>query len=400
MRRALPPLIIVAVALIAAWAMILSHEPPKVTGSVDLRTWAEVVRAVPGRVDLTVETQGTVVPRMESDLVAEVAGRVVEVADSLQAGGVVASGDVLVRIDDRDYRNALARAQAAQERARSEVEVRTKALRRLRSLSGQGLASEATMDDARNGERIARAALAEASAALMKAEIDLERSHLRAAFDGRVRQRRVGVGQFVAPGERLARIYAIDLAEVRLPLSVDDLSFLDLPLAYSADSSKVPPPQVQLSAEIGGRQAQWSGTLVRTEGVLDALTREVIAVAQVSDPFELTRPESERGIPLAPGLFVQAEVMGRQVDDVFELPASAYRPGIGVLVVDEDERLRFRSVEVLRQDARRVFVASGLNVGDRVVVSALESPIDGMKMRVEEVASGAFESARHKEGGA
>ncbi len=385
MRRALPPLIIVAVSLFAAWAMILSHEPPRAAGTVDMRPWAEVVRAVPSRVRLSVETQGSVEPRMESDLVAEVAGRVVEVAGALQAGGVVAAGDVLVRIDDRDYRNALARARATRDRARSELDVRSKSRQRTASLADRGLASQSTLDDVINGERIARANLADANAALAKAELDLQRTVVRAPFDGRVRQRRVGAGQFVTPGERLARLYAVDAAEVRLPLSVDDLAFLDLPLTYAADSSDVAPPEVRLHAEVAGRAAAWTGRIVRTEGVLDPVTREVVAVARVGDPFSLAVPTAERGTPLAPGLFVRAEVLGREVADVFVLPAAAHRPGIGLLVVDDEGRLEFRDVEVLRRDARRVYVASGVEAGERVVASALESPIDGMRVRVDEV---------------
>ncbi len=382
MRRIMPPLLIVAISLLAAWAMILSHDPPGTGSSIDLRTWAEVVVADRQSMMLSVETQGTVEPRMEADLVAEVGGRVVEVASALEAGGFFAEGELLIRLDDRDYRNALARAQAVRDRARSELTVRTKARKRIESLSEQGLASESTLDDSSNAEKIAVANLAEAQSGLAKAELDLERAVVIAPFAGRVRDRHVGEGQFVMPGARLARIYATDIAEVRLPLSIDDLMFLEIPLAYSVATSSVPPPAVTLRADIGGRELSWDGVIVRTEGVLDPLTREVMAVAQVDDPFGV-RGDIERAAPLAPGLFVRAEISGRVVDGVFELPSSAYRAGLGLLVVDGENRLRIRKVHLLRQDARRVYVTGGIEAGERVVVSALESPIDGMEMRVD-----------------
>ncbi len=382
MRRILPPLLIVAVSLMAAWFMILSHDSPSVRSSIDLRTWAEVVVAEPRSMTLTVETQGTVEPRMEADLVAEVGGRVVEVSQVLEAGGFFGAGEVLVRLDERDYRTALARARAARDRARSEVTVRGKSRKRIDSLSQQGLASESTLDDSASAENIARANLAEAEAAVAKAELDLERTVIVAPFEGRVHDRHVGAGQFVMPGARLARIYATDVAQVRLPLSVDDLAFLDLPLAYSAATSAVEPPAVRLFTEIAGRELSWSGTIVRTEGALDPMTRDVVAVAQVVDPFGV-HEESGRETPLAPGLFVRAEIRGRHVDGVFELPSSAYRAGLGLLVVDDENRLRIREVRLLRQDARRVFVQGGVEAGERVVVSAIASPIEGMEMRVD-----------------
>lgn len=382
MRRALPPLLIVAVSLLAAWAMILSHEPPTAGTSVDLRTWAEVVVAEPRVVTLRVEAQGTVEPRMESDLVAEVGGRVVEVSPALEAGGFFADGEVLVRIDERDYRNALDRALAARARARSEVSVRSKARERVESLADQGLASESTFDDSINAEKIARANLAEAEASVAKAELDLSRTVIAAPFAGRVRDRHVGAGQFVMPGARLARVYATDTAEIRLPLSVDDLAFLDLPLAYSAATSTVEPPRVLLRSEVAGRELSWQGKIVRTEGVLDPTTRDVVAVAQVRDPFGVGAGEVLE-TPLAPGMFVRAEILGAEVADVFELPASAYRAGVGLLVVDDQDRLRIRDAHVLRRDASRVFVRGGVAAGERVVVSAIESPIEGMEMRVE-----------------
>jgi multidrug efflux pump subunit AcrA (membrane-fusion protein) len=147
--------------------------------------------------------------------------------------------------------------------------------------------------------------------------------------------------------------------------------------------SEIPPPTVRLRAVVADRELEWEGEIVRTEGALDPATRNVVAVARVEDPYGL-HAESAPHTPLAPGLFVRAEILGRQVDEVFALPSSAYRPGVGLLVVDDDDRLRIRDVEVLRRDARRVFVTKGIAAGERVVVSAVESPIDGMEMRVDE----------------
>ena len=181
----------------------------------------------------------------------------------------------------------------------------------------------------------------------------------------------------------MAVIYAIDYAEVRLPIPDQELAYIDLPLAYRG--SRAPPkgPGVVLRTKFAGKEYNWQGRIVVTEGQIDQESRMLHAVAEVKNPYG--RGEQPGRPPLAVGMFVEAEIQGKIVRNVVVLPRIAMRSADEVLVVDEDNRLRFRKINVLRMDRDRVVVRSGLESGDRVGVSIMETAIDGMRVRVLEV---------------
>jgi RND family efflux transporter MFP subunit len=348
-----------------------------------------VVEAKPESVQLTVSTHGTVAPRTESDLVPQVSGTVVWVSPSLVSGGFFEQGDALLRIDPRDYEIELESARAGLARSRSEQVRAGKELERQRGLGKT--ASRAQLDDAINAEATATARRREAQAAVERAERDLARTEILASYSGRVREESVSVGQFVARGSPVAKLYATDYAEVRLPVPDSQLAYLDLPLwrgSWLSDG-----PEVTLRARFAGSDHRWTGRVVRTEGEIDARTRMVHVVARVEDPYERQEPErpddERRRAPLAVGLFVKAEIAGRRAHDVVTLPRSALREGDQVAVVDTDDRLRLRDVGVLRADREQVLVESGLAAGERVSVSSLEAVVDGMKVCPRPVGTGA-----------
>jgi RND family efflux transporter MFP subunit len=336
-----------------------------------------VVPVAPTTLQLRISTHGTVEPRTESDLVAEVAGPVVWISPALASGGFFDAGEPLLRIDSRDPRAALEQARANLERRRSEFSRETRELARQRELRGRDAASAARLDDAVTAERVASAALREAEAALGQAERDVERCELRAPFTGRVREERVDVGQFVSRGERIARLYAIDVAEVRLPVSDDELAFVDLPLLFRGDAPDAPGPEVELSARFAGQRHAWNAQVVRTEGEIDPRTRMVNVVARVENPYQ----RSDGRPPLAVGLFVDAEILGRRVDGVIVLPRAALRDGDVVHVVDAEDRLRLREVSVLRRHRDEVIITSGLAPGERVSLTPLATPVEGMLVK-------------------
>jgi RND family efflux transporter MFP subunit len=228
----------------------------------------------------------------------------------------------------------------------------------------------------------AEASLSAARAALEYAERNLQRTEIKAPYTGRVRQKQVDLGQSVSPGIALARIYSVDYAEIRLPLPDDDLAFVELPLDYRGERSSSKRPEVTLRADFAGKSYSWSGTIVRTEGEIDPRSRMVHAVARVSDPYG--RGEDPDRPPLAAGMYVEAEIAGRAVKGVAAIPRSAVRAGDVVLVVDGDDRLRFRPVEILRSTAQETIVSSGLADGERLCLSSLAAVTDGMRVRISE----------------
>jgi RND family efflux transporter MFP subunit len=412
--------IAVMVGMIAGRQTVESNRPTRVPPLV------RVIRAEPAPVQLNVSAQGTVEPRTESDLVTEVSGRIVWVSQQLAAGGFFDEGDLLVRIDPRDYEVALEGALAALARAESNRVHANSELRRQRSMRQSGASSKSSLGDAVFSQASAEAGVREARVAVRRAELDLERTEIRSPFAGRVREKHVDVGQFMGRGATIARVYSIDYAEVRLPISDADLAYLDLPLGYNGqsaaasdaapsfdgaaelgDSASPQPksvdslpeastgPEVELFAEYAGERFSWPGHVVRTEGALDPRTRMINIVARVDDPYGRNKSASPQP-PLPVGLFVEAAIEGRQVEDVYEVPRSALRRRNQVMVVDAEDRIHFREVVVLRSHRERSWIRSGLEPGERLVVSPLETATDGMKVRTVEATAqdGASSSSR------
>jgi membrane fusion protein, multidrug efflux system len=375
------PIVIIAVAGLAAFAMIAARPAVETRVPEVQPPLVRVMEVGTEDVQLRVFSQGTVTPRTETMLVPEVAGRIIAISPSFASGGFFEAGEVLVRLDPRDHELAVvsARSQVAQAelRLRHEEEEGAVARREWQSL-GQGDPPPLVVREPQLAE--VRAALDAARATLERAERDLDRPRIRAPFVGRVREKRADIGQVVTPGSPIATIYSVDVAEVRLPLPNADLGHLDLPLGHRGSRAPASGPSVVLSATFAGRPTEWRGRIVRTEGEIDPATRMVHVVAQVQNPYG-PGPDSQRP-PLAVGMFVEAEILGRQVADVVVLPRSALRGANEVMVVDHEDRLRFRMVEVLQADRERVLITSGLAAGERVCLSTLDAAVDGMRVRI------------------
>jgi len=374
-RIAVPVLILLlgfglAAAIIATGPELEQQAPPD--SSPLVRTW----RAIPETVQLTIRAHGTVLPRTESDLIPEVSGRVVRASPALVSGGFFKQGEVLLEIEALDYQAAVEEAKAALASTRSELDSAKRAHTRQIDLSKRRLTSESQADDALNRYRFAQAALREATARLARARRDLARTRLLAPFDGRVRSEQVDVGQFVNRGAPVARLYATDVAEVRLPVHDEELAFLNLALNGEAQP-EVEQPVVILRAEFAGRSHTWEGRIVRTEGELDPQTRMINVIAQVEAPYETMgdRP------PLAVGLFVEAEIIGARVHNVFVLPRSAIQANNQVYVVRNDNTIDFRDIDIMRMVAENVYVTEGFESGELISLSTVSNAIEGMRVR-------------------
>jgi RND family efflux transporter MFP subunit len=374
----LPFVILLAGGLITV-AMVKSRAPVPTRPVVEYAPLVRVVEAQPEALRLTVNTQGTVNARTETNLVAQVAGTIVQVSSGFASGGFFEKGDVLLKIDDSDYRVAVATAEGAVAQAKVRLETeeaQAKVAREEWERLGTGEESPLATRELQLQE--ARAALAAAEAVLDKARRDLSRTRISAPFAGRIRAKLADLGEYVAPGVPVASVYSVDVAEVRLPVPDADLAYLDLPVDYRGAAAEEPGPEVVLHADFAGQRHSWQGRIVRVEGEIDPVSRMVHVVAQVEDPYG--RHGGGDSLPLAVGMFVEAEIMGRLVENAIVVPRTALR-GDRVLVADDEDRLRFRDVDVLRADRGTAVIVGGLNAGERVCVSTLEAVSDGMKVR-------------------
>ena len=374
------PLAVVGVALVAAFVLISSRPPVATQAPTIPPPGVRVHQVTLEEVPLTIISQGTVRPRTESQLVSEVAGRVIWVSPSFDEGGFFDANDALVRIDTFDYEQAIvsARSQLAQSRlmlAQEEAEADVAA--REWSELGRGDARALTLREPQLED--ARASVAAAEANLERAKRDLERAQIVAPYAGRVRRKDVDLGQFVTVGAPVATIYAVDLAEVRLPLPDQELAYLDLPLSYRGATDQ-PTPAVMLRATFAGQPHEWDGRIVRTESEIDPVSRMVHVVAQVQDPYA-AGPNPNRP-PLAVGMYVEAEIEGRTVRNVAVVPRAALRGASQVVVVGPDDRISFRDIDILRTTTETMFVREGLAPGELVAVSTLDAATDGMLVQI------------------
>lgn len=375
-RRYLGPVVIVAGGFLLAIAIIATGPRPDRQARPPDAPAVQTVEAVRETAQLTVTAHGTVVPKTESDLVAEVAGRVVAVSPSMVSGGFFSKGDVLVEIERIDYEAALAQARAALASAGSELANAELTFNRAEELAATEAVSRADLDQALNQLNVARAAQRQSRAAVVRAERDLERTRVTAPFEGRVRTERVDSGQFVSRGESIATLYSTDYAEVRLPVKDQDLAFLPFSLART-DPPSATRTKAVLRAEFAGGMHAWEADVVRTEGELDPLSRVVNVIAQVADPYE---PEGGAP-PLTLGLFVEAEIMGRTVDDVVVVPGTALQSGNRLFVVDASNRLSFRDAEVVRLTAETAYLRVDVSNGEQICVTPLDDAVEGQSVR-------------------
>jgi RND family efflux transporter MFP subunit len=375
------PLGVLLVGALGAIGMVSVRPSVEVQRPTVKPPLVEVIPAVRSDERLRIHAQGNVEPRTESELVAEVSGRITWVSPSLASGGFIEAGALLARIDASDYEIAVERAEAGLARTRSALELARAFAARRRTLAEREIASPQALEDALGQERAAEAGVREARASLEQAHHDRERTEVRAPFAGRVREKHVDVGQFVNRGTPVARVYAVDFAEIRLPIPDEEAAFVDLPIAYrDTDAAEGGGPEVVLRSRFAGREHTWHGRVVRTEGEIDPRTRMLQVVARVDDPYG--RGDDPDRPPLAVGLFVDAEILGRVAQGVFALPRTALHGESDVVVVDPTDRVRLRRVDVLRRERDRVLVSGGLEPGERVCVTPLAATVDGMAVRV------------------
>jgi len=368
-------LIILAVVIVIGMATVAKGKRPERQDSGQSAVLVDTIPATARSLNFVIHSQGSVRPRTQTTLVAQVSGIVESISEDFVAGGFFRAGEVLISIDPSDFRTALKRAEAslasrraklAEEKSRSE-----QAVKDWRNLGRAGEPPDLVIRKPQLDDALANVLAAEAD--LEKARRDLQRTQISVPYDGLLREKRVDVGQYVTPGTQLGVSFAVDTAEVRLPLAMDDLAFLDLPSATDDETGDY--PDVILSADFGGETRTWKASLIRTEGVLDINSRVLHAVASVVDPYGLLG--ESRQDELRMGTYVRAEIAGRRVENVVVLPRFALRNDDTVLVANEERKLEIRKVEVVREEPRQVYITSGVKDGELVVTTTLDAPIPG-----------------------
>ena len=330
-------------------------------------------------VAVPVVSQGSIKAKTYIKLVAQVSGRVTHVAKLKINGGFFKKGDLLLSVDDTDYRLAIISSKAKVAAAKQQlIRVQTEAGQAKYDLQqigrDPGKSTSYALREPQLAEAIANLEAAEAD--LEIAKLQMQRTSLTAPFDGRVISKQVDIGQFVSPGTLLADIYSTESVIVRLPLSLQKTELLGIKLRNNeqlADDMRI-----KLIAEYASRKYQWQAKLSHTEGELDARNRLVYLVAEIDSPYEKDELFADRP-PLTPGMFVKAELTGLE-RNIIKLPRTALRYGGNVWLLDELDQLQKRDIEILSKDRESVYVESGLQQGDRIIINAIDYPLQGMKL--------------------
>ena len=373
--KAIITIAVLLAAVAAAAGIIMSRPMPEQLTVSETTSAIRAMTVVKESLRLKIRSEGTVTPKTQTNVIPEIKGRVTWLSPNLVVGGYFQAGDLLVTIDAADYEARTGLAQAQLLRAEAELEHKRFEFKRLQQLIKDNLVSQSNLENAARAHKIAKANVIESKINLAQAERDLGRTKITAPFEGMVRSESIDIGQFVQQGAPIASIYASDAVEVRLPIVNAQLAYLDPANLQRGELDPATAPMIRLTARYAGTSFIWRGQLARTEGEIDAQSRMITAVARVRQDNQ-----SPDVPPLQVGAFVAAEIEGQYLVDIVRLPRAALRPNSQVLIIDSDNRLRFRAVNVLRLENDFVIIDSGLESGEVVNLSPIQTVVDGMRV--------------------
>ncbi|MDX2481115.1 MAG: efflux RND transporter periplasmic adaptor subunit [Desulfuromusa sp.] len=347
------------------------QHPPQQGALVDVVTLKSIVHQV------TVHATGTVQAEQEIVLVPEVSGKVSWISPQLVSGGLFKKGETLLKIETSDF-------ELATEKARAEIAQVQVALATERERAKIALSEWARIDFAdkdKPGPLVTReiqlkqqqANLAAAEANLEQTQLNLQRTELKAPFNGRIRQEQVDIGQYLRAGTSFGSFAGTDRAEIHIPLPARELTWLNIPSATQkkGSSATIHLPDIN--------NAIWHGTLIRSLGEIDPNSRMATVVVMVEDPYQLKNPLNQP--TLSNGLFVDIELQGEEFADIISIPRKALHSDDLVWIADSENRLSLRSVEILRREKQKILIKSGIQAGEKLVLTTLSGATEGRLLR-------------------
>ena len=368
----LAPLFVIFIGIF--FAFIISISSPKPKKGIEFPKPTPVFYEELKKQDITlrVKTNGEVKPLNEINLISQVSGKIIDAADEFVDGGIIKAGSPLVWVDDRDYQLAVISAESNVAKAKKLLEreiAESELARRDWKELGIGDANPLTLRIPQLKE--AEANVNAANANLERAKLNLERTVVTLPFQGIIKKKITGIGQFVGAGSILATAFSTEEVLIALPLTDYELSYLGLPLAYQGKYGSS--PEVKFISNISNKKYEWNGRITRTAGSIDPPTRLVYVYAEVLNPYD-TSP------PLAIGMFVDAEIEGKKISDAFLIPNSSITDDTFINTIDDENYLRIKEVEVLGVVDDYLVIKGDIKEGIRVVTSPLNNAEDGMAL--------------------
>lgn len=370
--KIIAPIVVLAVGAGLSFVIISSKEQPSSQEVEAKPRNIKAVVATRGDVQLKIFTQGSVNAKQVIDVVPQVSGEIAYVSDKFVAGGRFEKGEVLLRIDPRDYQVAVVSAESkvaesmqrlVEERAEAEL-----AISEWQEL-GSGEASDLTLRKPQLAR--AEAQLRASEANLQTANLNLERTAIKAPFNGLLTSKSADLGQYLSPGVKIGKYHSTDVREIRLPLSPKDRTKIDLTQLQNGNGDIA----VKFTVTNGENISSWNGNIVRTEGMIVDNTDVLWLVGELRG--EQLR-SLENNVIIDIGQFVDAEVNGKLLDNIIILPREALLQGNTVMVIDDANTLRTRKVSVMESNRDYVAIVGGLDVGEKINITQLGATANGM----------------------
>lgn len=380
LRYVLTPFAIIFVAIILMAIVSALAPKPEKKPILHKAPLVDVQPIKKQSITFSIASQGSISPRTMTDLIAEVSGKVTHVSEKFNVGGYFTKGETLLEIDDENYQIALIQAKAASSTAKANLQEEEARVEQAKSdwlLSGKSLEEAPSIALRLPQLQKAKASLKSAEAGVNAAKINLRNTKVKAPYDAIIQEKSVDIGQFASMGTPLAKTFAVDYAEVRLPVKQQDVLFLELPQVNQKTTQYSP---VSFDINIGGQIFNWQAQLARYEGVVDSRSRVHYVIAQINDPYALKETSTHQELRM--GSFINANIQGKTIDNVIAIPRDALHGASTIYTVDASNKLHLETISVLRSDTSHIYTLSDLPFGHRLITTMLETPVEGMKLRI------------------
>jgi RND family efflux transporter MFP subunit len=381
MKRVLLPLLVIVIALVLTFVLVKSRKTPKPHETPYLGPLVEIGVLTKANRQILVSGTGSAQSRYEVSITPQVKGRVSELSPQMVAGGTFQKNELLFAIEDVDYQLAIAHAQANLAQAELEL-LRNENLAELARKEWHSLNSESALEPNplvvyEPQLKSARALRDAAQANVKQAELNLQRTRVYAPFDCYVRSEQLEIGQFLNTGAPVATVAGIDQIEIVVPVSLDEIVWLQVPRKGTKQRGSL----AKVELQSGGRTFHWQGEITRALGEIDPRNRMARVVVTVNDPFAEDTEQANLLNDLLPGMFVNVQLLGEELPDVISVPRGALHDNDTIWVIDDENRLHIREVDILRRERNEVLIRSGLDANEKIVLTNLSGAAEGMLLR-------------------
>jgi len=381
MKRALLPFLVIVISLVLTFVLVKSRKTPKPHEAPHLGPLVEVGILTKADRQILISGTGSAQSRYEVSITPQVKGRVSKLSPQMVAGGTFQKDELLFAIEDVDYQLAIAHAQATLAQAELEL-LRNENLADLARKEWHLLNSESDLEPNplvvyEPQLKSARALRDAAQANVKQAELNLERTRVFAPFDCYVRSEQLEIGQFLNAGAPVATVAGIDQIEIVVPLPLEEIVWLQVPRKGTKQRGSL----AKVELQSGGRTFHWQGEITRSLGEIDPRNRMARVVVTVNDPFTEDTEKANLLNDLLPGMFVNVQILGEELSDIISVPRGAMHDNDTIWVIDDENRLHIREVDILRRERDEVLIRSGLDANEKIVLTNLSGAAEGMLLR-------------------